>query len=95
MFAKLALALLGAVSVVNGLVASNSTSSIIGRTCGSHLSASAVAAAEAHFAAHKITPAAIGIQATKTIKVYFHVVQAGTAVSQGAVTYVLHSAWSD
>ncbi|CAE6410890.1 unnamed protein product [Rhizoctonia solani] len=50
--------------------------------CGSEPSAEFVAAAEAHFAANKISPKA---GAKATINVYWHVVQNGTTRAQGNV----------
>ena len=49
----------------------NDTAPIVGRTCGSNPSADEVAAAEAHFAQHKVTP---DPTAARTISVYFHVI---------------------
>lgn len=84
MFAAFATVLLASVAAVQGLVVGNST--VVGRTCGSTPSQAQVAAFEAHFAAHKVTPVAAKAAAAKVISVYFHVVQSGTATTQGAVT---------
>ncbi|KAH7345493.1 metalloprotease [Rhizoctonia solani] len=54
--------------------------------CASTPSAEEVAAAEAHFASHKVS-AKLGPNAkfAATIPVYWHVIQSGTAVSQGNI----------
>ncbi|KAG8780124.1 hypothetical protein FRC12_023422 [Ceratobasidium sp. 428] len=56
----------------------------VSRSCGSTPDDAFVAAAEAHFAANKISAKA-GSTFAATIPVYFHVIQAGTALSQGNV----------
>ncbi|CAE7111941.1 unnamed protein product [Rhizoctonia solani] len=56
----------------------------VARTCGNEPSAELVAAAEAHFAANKISPKA-GSTFAATVQVYWHVIQAGTTLAQGNV----------
>ncbi|KAF8759619.1 Pregnancy-associated plasma protein-A [Rhizoctonia solani] len=56
----------------------------ISRSCGSEPSAELIAAAEAHFAANKVTLKA-GSTFAATIQVYWHVIQAGTTLAQGNV----------
>jgi len=55
----------------------------IGRACGSHPSAAEVAAAEKHFAEHKV--AAKANVAAATVSVYFHVIYSSTSLSGGYV----------
>ncbi|KAG9119102.1 hypothetical protein FRC07_006046, partial [Ceratobasidium sp. 392] len=57
----------------------------IGRTCGSTPSGAFVAAAEAHFAANKISPKAGAGTFAATIPVYWHVIYSSTAVSGGYI----------
>ncbi|QRV72972.1 extracellular metalloprotease [Ceratobasidium sp. AG-Ba] len=56
----------------------------VSRTCGSTPDAAFVAAAEAHFAANKISAKA-GSAFAATIQVYWHVIQAGTTLTQGNI----------
>jgi len=56
------------------------------RTCGSHLTDKAFAAAEAAFAIDKASSLSkVGIAATPVIPVHFHVIQAGTTLALGNV----------
>ncbi|QRW08175.1 extracellular metalloprotease [Ceratobasidium sp. AG-Ba] len=57
----------------------------IGRTCGSTPSAEFVAAAEAHFAANKVSPKAQPGTFAATIPVYWHVIYSSTALSGGYI----------
>jgi hypothetical protein len=54
------------------------------RSCGTVISDEALAAAEAHFQQHKVTPNAT-FAAAATIPVYFHVINKGTGISNGDV----------
>ncbi|CAE6420385.1 unnamed protein product [Rhizoctonia solani] len=56
----------------------------VARTCGNEPSADLVAAAEAHFAANKVSLKA-GSTFAATVQVYWHVIQAGTTLAQGNV----------
>ncbi|KAG9080730.1 hypothetical protein FS749_007921 [Ceratobasidium sp. UAMH 11750] len=56
----------------------------LSRTCGSTPNAAFVAAAEAHFAANKVSAKAGSILAA-SIPVYWHVIQAGTTLAQGNI----------
>jgi len=88
MFTRSATLILALVGATQAAVIGNLTAPVITkRTCGSHLSDAAFAAAEAHFAAHKITPTgtASAAAATKTLNVYWHVIYASTALSGGYV----------
>ncbi|KAJ2915016.1 hypothetical protein MD484_g5383, partial [Candolleomyces efflorescens] len=67
-------AVLAAASLVNGQ-----------RGCGTTISASQIKAAEAHFAANKVVPAESFSGLAATISVHFHVVAAGTTLSQGYI----------
>jgi hypothetical protein len=66
-------------------VALPNNSTIIPRACGSYLSDSAIAAAEAHFAANKVSAKADAGTFAAVIPVYWHVIQSGTAVTQGNI----------
>ncbi|KAG8778190.1 hypothetical protein FRC12_025120 [Ceratobasidium sp. 428] len=57
----------------------------IGRTCGSAPSDAFVAAAEAHFAANKISPKAGAGTLAANINVYWHVISAGSGTSNGDI----------
>ena len=62
--------------------------------CGTTPTDAEVKKNEAHFLANKVpignSPLDVSTAATN-INVYFHVIQAGTSASQGAVTYVSSS----
>ncbi|QRV87838.1 extracellular metalloprotease [Ceratobasidium sp. AG-Ba] len=58
---------------------------VIPRACGSYLSDAAAIAAEAHFAAHKVSPKAGAGTFATVIPVYWHVIQSGSALNQGNV----------
>ncbi|KAG2016100.1 metalloprotease [Coprinopsis cinerea AmutBmut pab1-1] len=55
------------------------------RTCGTHISEEQIAAAESHFATHRVAPSDFSTQAT-TINVYFHVISQDASTSGGSVT---------
>ncbi|KAG8698004.1 hypothetical protein FRC09_007507 [Ceratobasidium sp. 395] len=57
----------------------------MGRTCGSTPSDAFVAAAEAHFAANKISPKAGAGAFAATINVYWHVIYSSTTTANGYV----------
>ncbi|KAG8737675.1 hypothetical protein FRC11_001891 [Ceratobasidium sp. 423] len=81
LFAALSTLALAVGSVVSAPTASNFTSA-----CGSTLSDDAMAAAEADFAAHKVQFKSNGItKFAATIPVYWHVIQAGDAPTQGNI----------
>ncbi|KAG9080731.1 hypothetical protein FS749_007922 [Ceratobasidium sp. UAMH 11750] len=61
----------------------NATS--VPRACGTYLSDSVTVAAEAHFAAHKISPKTDGDAYNQTIPVYWHAIQAGTKLEEGSI----------
>ncbi|KAG8686013.1 hypothetical protein FRC08_012785 [Ceratobasidium sp. 394] len=75
-------ALIAAAAVAVALP-NNATS--VPRACGTHLSDSAIVAAEAHFAAHKLSPRTDGGAYNQTIPVYWHVIQAGTNLTDGSI----------
>ncbi|CAE6459458.1 unnamed protein product [Rhizoctonia solani] len=56
----------------------------VARTCGNEPNTEFVAAAEAHFAANKISLKA-GSTFAATVQVYWHVIQSGTTLAQGNV----------
>lgn len=76
------LALSGLTSVLAAPSFGNST---IARTCGSHLSDAAVATAERDFQAKLAAGVSSFATVTGPIPVYFHIIQAGTALTQGNV----------
>lgn len=66
-------------------VALPNNATIVPRACGSYLSDSAIAVAEAHFAANKVSAKADAGTFAAAVPVYWHVVQSGTAVTQGNI----------
>ncbi|KAG8744589.1 hypothetical protein FRC10_009925 [Ceratobasidium sp. 414] len=60
-------------------------STTIPRACGTYLSDSAIAAAEAHFVSHKVSPKAGASTYAAVIPVHWHVIQAGTALTDGNI----------
>lgn len=73
------------IAAATAVVVLPNNSTIVPRACGAYLSDSAVAAAEAHFAANKVSPKADVGTFAAVIPVYWHVIQAGTAVTQGNI----------
>ena len=73
------------VAAATAVVALPNNSTVVPRACGAYLSDSAVAAAEAHFAANKVSPKADAGTFAAVIPVYWHVIQSGTAVTQGNI----------
>ncbi|KAG9103888.1 hypothetical protein FRC06_007285 [Ceratobasidium sp. 370] len=66
-------------------VALPNNTTTIPRACGTYLSDSAIAAAEAHFAAHKVSLKADASTYAAVIPVYWHVIQAGTTLTEGNI----------
>ena len=58
---------------------------VVPRVCGSYLSNDAFAAAEAHFAAHKVSPKTNAEAFAAAVPVYWHVIQSGTSLTQGNI----------
>jgi hypothetical protein len=73
------------VAAASVVVALPNNATIVPRACGSYLSDSAIATAEAHFAANKVSAKADAGTFAAVIPVYWHVIQSGTAVTQGNI----------
>jgi len=58
-------------------------SAVGGRGCGSTPTPQFIAAAEAHFAQHRVTPDSNAGAANKVINVYFHVIHKSTSCAFG------------
>ncbi|QRV72971.1 extracellular metalloprotease [Ceratobasidium sp. AG-Ba] len=82
----MALLLLFAFSILaTAVTALPNNATVISRACGSYLSDAAAAAAEAHFAVHKVSPKAGAGAFAAVIPVYWHVIQSGSALNQGNI----------
>ncbi|KAG8703478.1 hypothetical protein FRC08_002809 [Ceratobasidium sp. 394] len=80
-FSTLSVLVLG----VGSALAAPFQNATIGRTCGFTPSNAFVAAAEAHFAANKVSPKAGAGTFAATIQVYWHVIYSSTSVSGGYI----------
>ncbi|KAF8974670.1 metalloprotease [Flammula alnicola] len=76
---------LGFILSVSAVLATPLNATVSRRVCGTTISDEKLAAAEAHFQAHKVVPNSLAVAATKTVNVYFHVISQDSTLAGGNV----------
>jgi len=77
--------LVGFLLAVSAVVATPLNSTFTQRVCGTTISDEKLAAAEAHFQTHKVTPSTFAAPAATTINVHFHVIMKDSTLAGGNV----------